>query len=492
MPGLNAGLYIGLSGLQAQQSALNVVGHNIANVNTPGYTRQRATLSSNLPLIQGQVYFGTGVSLNTVTGIRDRFLDLQIYQETARLSGASSRYNGLSAVAPVLGDTGDSGIGAQIQALFQGFQELAAQPESGALRTNVLGKAQTMIAGLQTRYRLLEDQRNSADQAVGSLVTEINTLTDQIAQVNQRISTEALQGSDSDARDQRKELTDRLANLVGINVFEGSKGEYQITLDTGQAVLVSGASSYRLQTAAGGAALDNHLSVQSVMGGATVDVTAGIRDGELGAKLDVRDHILVGFQQQLDRIAAGVSSQVNLLHQTGYAADGITTGTDFFQTGVPNAANGLPPTITAANGYKGMVSILSVNAAVKANPSLLAAAGVAGAPGDNTIANALARLQLSATLVDTNGDGVGDQGFSTAVGSLISDVGTQSQTYKAQSDTQQNLVTALQTQRDRISGVDLDEEATSMMTLQRGYQASARFLSVINQLTDQLVNQFGR
>ena len=84
MPGLNASLYLGLSGLQAQQSALSVVGQNIANVNTPGYTRQRADLSSNLSLTEGQLYFGTGVSLTSVQGIRDRFLDLQIYRETAK------------------------------------------------------------------------------------------------------------------------------------------------------------------------------------------------------------------------------------------------------------------------------------------------------------------------------------------------------------------------------------------------------------------------
>jgi flagellar hook-associated protein 1 FlgK len=493
MPGLNAGLFIGLSGLQAQQSALNVVGHNIANVNTPGYTRQRAELTANQALIEGQMFFGSGVTLNAVQGVRDRFLDLQIYQETARQTGANERYSGVDAVSTILGDTGDTGTAAQIQAFFQGFQELASRPEDNALRTNLVGKANTMITGLQTRYRLLDDQRNSADQSVASLVTEVNTLTDQIAKLNQRITTEAVQGSDNDARDQRKALTDKLAGLVGINVFEGSKGDYQITLDSGAAVLVSGNNAYKLQVTAGGAALDNHYRVESVMGTSVVDVTSGIKSGQLGGKLDLRDNILVGFQRQLDQIAAGVAGKVNLLHRAGFAADGVTTGNDFFQSGVANGANGLPTTITAATFYMGMVNVLAVNAAVSANPSLIAAAGGAGATGNNANANAIAKLQSATGTVDTNGDGVGDSGpYSTSVGSLISDVGTQSQTYKAQTSAQQNLVAALQAQRDRVSGVDLDEEATNMMTLQRGYQASARFISVINQLTDQLVNQFGK
>lgn len=497
MPGLNASLYIGLSGLQAQQSALNVVGHNIANVNTPGYTRQRADLTANKSLIQGQVYFGTGVTLNTIQGIRDRFLDLQIYRETARQTGATDRYAGLDAISNSLGDSGSTGVASQVQAFFQGFQELSARPEDGALRTNVVGKAQSMISALQTRYRLLADQRTSADQAVGSLVEEVNSLTTQIAQLNQQITTEAGGGLDNDARDQRKALTDKLAGLVGINVFEGDKGEYQITLDSGSAVLVSGSNAYKLRTQAG-AGPDGYASVLSEMGGAAVDVTQGIKDGQLGAKLDLRDRILPGFQQQLDQIAAGVAGQVNALHQTGYAADGVTTATagppaydNYFFTG--DAANGgLPTGITAASSYKGMVNALAVASPIAKNPLLIATAGVAGAQGNNAIAKAIANLQASGAVVDTNGDGTGDTGLSTAAGRLVSDVGTQAQNWEAQSTTQQNLVSALQTQRDRISGVDLDEEAANMMTFQRGYQASARFLSVINQLTDQLVNQFGR
>jgi flagellar hook-associated protein 1 FlgK len=477
-----------------------VVGHNIANVNTPGYTRQRANLTSNQGQSEGQVYFGTGVSLTSVQGVRDKFLDLQIYQETARQTGANERLSGLTAVSTTLGDTGTSGLAAQIQNFFQGFQDLASQPESGALRTNLLGQAQTMITGMQAQYRVLTDQRNSDDQAVASLVTEVNALTDQIAQLNQRISTAVPKGSDSDAVDQRKTVTDSLAALVGINVSEGNNGDYQITLDSGSAVLVSGNSSFKLQTTTS-AALDNHLAVQSVMGASVVDVTGSIKNGQLGGKLDLRDNILAGYQRQLDQIAAGVAEQVNTQHKNGFDLSG-NAGVDFFKNGTANYAvsdlplgqiAGLPTSISSLNNYKGMVNALSVNAAIVTQPSLIAAAGATGAPGDNTNANVIAKLQQATATVDTNGDGSGDSGpYSTSVGSLVSDVGTAVQKWGAQNTTQQNLVTALQAQRDSVSGVSLDEEATNMMTLQRGYQASARFISVINQLTDELVNNFGK
>ena len=495
MPGLNASLYLGLSGLQAQQAALNVVGHNIANVNTPGYTRQRADLSAGQSQIEGQIYFGTGVTLSSVQGIRDRFLDLQIYRETAKQTGADERYASVNAIASSLGDTGSTGIAAQVQAFFQGFQDLSTNPEDAALRTSLLGKTQAMITGLQTRYRLLDDQRASADQAIGALVGEVNALTGQIAQLNQRIGTEVTSGANNDARDQRKSLTDKLAGLVGINVVESSKGEYQITLDSGNAVLVTGTSAFDLTAKRSGN--DGYLQVSSNMAGTVVDVNSAIKEGALGAKLDLRDNILVGFQAQLDQLAAGVAKAVNSVHQT--VVGGLTTNYFFQSSTEANGSNGLPVSITASPAlqsgpgwstlFKGMVNLLSVNSDILANPSLITA-GTGLAVGDNTKALAIAQLGSAAGTVEMGGTGIAS--FTGAVAALVTDLGTQTQTYKAQSTAQQNLVSALQSQRDSISGVNLDEEASNMMTLQRGYQASARFISVINQLTDQLVNQFGK
>ena len=198
-------------------------------------------------------------------------------------------------------------------------------------------------------------------------------------------------------------------------------------------------------------------------------------------------------EMQLDQLAAGIQSNVNLLHRTGFALNGATTGLDFFQGGVANGANGLPPAVTAAGFYYGAVNALTVNAAIAGDPSLIAAAGAAGAPGDNANARAMANLQTNTVTVDTNGDGVADSGtFSTVIGMLVNSIGTDTARLQSSSTTQENLLAALENQRQRISGVDLDEEASRLISYQRAYQASARFLSVIDQLTDQLVNQFGR
>ncbi|HJV22221.1 MAG TPA: flagellar hook-associated protein FlgK [Holophagaceae bacterium] len=501
MPGLTSSIYVGLSGLQAHQGALNVIGHNIANVNTPGYARQRVELGTQDTQYFGGFGYGPGVSISAIAGIRDRFLELQTYTEQAKQSGAQGRYEGVQSISAPLADEGSTGLGAQLQKFLQGFQDLAARPEDLSLRQNQVGLAQNFITTLQARYRQLDDARTRADNSVGSAVEQINALTTQIAALNGRIAGEPTPGTDSDARDQRKVLTDKLSNLVGIHVFEGTHGEYEISLDSGAATLVNDNAHYDLSVTRD-PANNNFYRVDANMAGTVVDVTRRIGEGELGANLDLRDNILSGYQQQLDELAAGVASAVNVGlpgppatpgHRAGFALNGVTTGNDFFQAGAANGANGLPVGITAAGNYKGMVFALSVNAAISANPNLIAAAGAAGAPGDNTVAQALGNLQSAGNSVDTNGDGVGDSGpYSQFIGQLVNKVGTQGQGYQVTSDSQLNLVTALQNQRDRVSGVDLDEEATQMLNFQRGYQASARFISVINQLSDQLINDFGR
>jgi flagellar hook-associated protein 1 FlgK len=490
MPSLISSLYLGLTGLNTQQAALNVTGHNIANVNTPGYTRQRVDLGTTDSQLFGGAYFGAGATVTGVSGVRDRFLDLQMVMGQSQQAGSQTRYEGLQAVSSFLGDTSDTGLNTMVQNFFKGFQDLSSNPEDLALRQNVVGQAQSLVTALQSRYKQLDAQRTSANDAIASTVTQVNSLTSQIAALNQRIESAVPPGSDSDAVDQRKQLVDQLSGLIGIQVYEGSRGEYQITLDSGKAVLVGGTTSYNLQVTPD-PAYQNDYRVDVNMAGTAVDVTKGINNGQLGARLDLRDNILPGYQSQLDELAAGLASQVNLLHRTGYDRSGTVTGLDFFQGGVANAANGLPPTISAASNYRGMVYALSVNSAISGNPSLVATGAAANTPGDNTVVRALANLQNAGNVVDTDGDGVGDAGpYSQVVSTLVAKVGSQSQGFKVSSDSQQNLVTALQNQRDRVSGVDLDEEATNMINFQRGYQALARFISVINQLTDQLVNQF--
>lgn len=502
MPGLSYSLNIGLNGLQAAQSALSVVGHNIANVNTPGYTRQRPVLATTPPQLFGGLSYGAGLGVTGIESVRNKFLDLQILQGISVKSGLDLRYQTMEGISPAFDPTGEASLDGMIQQFFKGLHDLTARPEDMALRTNVIGRAQQMITGMKERYGLLTSQRVQADQTVVTLVGEVNGLLDQIAQVNARITSESPTSPDNDARDQRKSLTDKLAELIGVSAYEASDGTYTIMLDSGQATLLVGNQPYHLSTVVN--PLNNNFNdvLVSLGGAATLNVTGRISGGRMGGSLDLRDNLLARYARQLDQLAAGIQANVNQLHRTGFSLNGAVTGLDFFLGGGGNfaASNlplgqvaGLPNSVSSLNNYQGMVNALAVNAAIAANPALVAASGLANTAGDNSVALAMANLHTALNTVDTNGDGLGDSGpFGTTVGILVGDLGTQTSTMRSSSTTQENLLAGLQQQRNSTSGVDLDEEATNLLSYQRAYQASARFLSVIDQLTDQLVNQFGR
>lgn len=500
MAGLNASMNIGLTGLQASQTALDVIGHNIANVNTPGYSRQAVTLSSAPAELVGSLQYGMGVAVTNITSVRNKFLDMQITQSLSNQFGAQARYQGVQAVSSAFQDDGISGLNTQIQNFFAGVQQVAARPEDGAMRTNLVGTAQSLVTAFKSRYQMVEDQRSNANQQVSGIVEEVNSLTKQIAALNDRIATEPTPGADNDGRDQRKVLADTLAGLVGVQVFEDNKSRLQITLDSGAAVLVSGNTAFTVH--ADMDANKNYQITVSQGGGISGPVVTGqIKGGTLGGEIDLRDKILPGFQDKLDALAAGIAGKVNLVNRAGYGLPGgnPATGVDLFQSGVANGANGLPPGIPGAAGagaYRGMVGFLSVNAAVVADPRLIAAATSdtsTGTVGDNSNAQKMAKLLTDINTVDADGDGTGDSGpYTTMVAGLSNAVGTASQGYNSTATNLENLNSALQQQRNSASAVDMDEEASKMLAYQRGYQAAARFINVISQLTDQLVNGLGK
>ena len=177
-------------------------------------------------------------------------------------------------------------------------------------------------------------------------------------------------------------------------------------------------------------------------------------------------------------------SQFTSVSTTGIA---LFTGGNGASTGI-NPASGLAFVVAGSPNYKGMINALQINPAVSANTNLIAASSVAGVAGNNTNVLKLAALQTSLTAVDTQGNGTFSTGpFSTVVSGLINAVGTQAQGYNTTATNQQNLTTALQTQKSSQSGVSLDEEAASLLAYQQGYQASAQFVSTISKLTQQLM-----
>jgi flagellar hook-associated protein 1 FlgK len=470
--------------------------------------------------------FGLGVNAKQIQAIRDHFLDMQLTQTITRQAGTQTRYEGVENVAALFMENGESGFGIELQRFFQAFEELAARPEDDAVRTNVVTRAQTWITGMKSRYSMIEDKRAEANKSVGSISVEVNTLAAQIARLNKEIACEYPKGSDNNSRNQRQALVDQLAGLVGIQCYEDSLGRMTITVENGIPI-VSGDRAFVMHTS--GVDAEGMYTVEIEVGnpyeappgsgiwfpGEKIDVTKDIKSGKMGGCLDLRDNILPEYMHNLDQLAAGVVAEVNKLHYTGA---GLGPGTDMIYFFVNNTdyANGAQLEINAATGlpidnglsvaidinhnYGGMVNNLNVNKIIEDNPRYVASASVNGEPGNNEIARKLAALQTTDNTVlvpvfDSAGlliSTISKGPYSKFISSVANTVGNQALKLKASSNTDENIRVALEIQRDRLSAVDMDEEATNLMTFQRSYQACSRFINVINQLTDQLINNFGR
>lgn len=501
MANLTTSLGIGLSGLQAAQQSMSVIGHNIANINTPGYSQQSTVQTTNPSQEFGNLQFGTGVNVTSVQALRDQFLNLQLTQSICSQSGAETRSNALQAVSSVFTDDGTTGLNSQIQDFFASFQTLSANPTDASLQQNVVGKAQSLLTELQSASSTLTSETDTINQQIGSTVPEINTLTSQIAVLNGQISQQINPSNANDAIDQRQQLTDQLAKLVGIQVSTDSHNNYQITLDSGAATLVGGQTAYQMTTAMD-STNNNYLKVFVQSGGTSTDVTDKITGGTLGANMDLRDSVLPGYATKLDQIAGSLANQVNKVNMNGYGTDAAaTTKTPFFTGGgidtsnppdanfgyVNLADNTLPASAANPPNYKGIVNSLIVNPVIVATPSKIATSGT-GVSGNNDNALKLADLQKGTATVDTDGDGTPDSGpFSTVVTGLINKVGTDAQKFNTVATNQENLTTALQTQKTSVSGVDMDTAAAQLLAFQQGYQAAAHFISTISQLTTQLM-----
>ena len=451
--------------LDAAQQGLDIVSNNVANASTPGYSRQVANWQENDSVQIGSQRFGQGATQTGATSVRDRVLIERLDQQQQLASASGTRLSSLSTVQSLF--TPDSGttsgkagdIGSDLTSLFSSFSSLEADPTSSALRESVLSSASTLAGDLSGAANSLDSQRLSIDQEAAGISSQVNALTTSIAQLNQQIQTTSPTADAGVLEDQRQEDIGSLSKLVGINQITMEKNGIAITTTSGQ-LLVAGDTSYQIS---------NGLvdGVTHFFQG-TTDITAGLTTGggELGGYLTARDQDIPSVVSSLDQLAYSVSTKVNAINNTGTNLSG-TTGT----ASNPNYLFSEPSSVTGA------ASAMSV---VMTDPSLIAAAGANMATGDNSNAVTIAALGSQKIVNDQTPSSF----FSTLVatlGSTVSEVTTE--------NTAQNAsVTQLQSQNNSLSGVNLNDEASSMTTLERSYQAASQVFTMFNTVMASALN----
>ena len=462
------GLDMALRALQAQQTGIDVTNHNVANANTSGYSRQNvvhattepfAAPGMNRPATAGQL--GTGVITKDIQRARDGFLDTQWRAEAGSLAHAANRQDALEQVEVVLDEPQGVGLNALFNEYYRVWNELSNDPgaDSMPVRTTVVQQALSMTGAFNRIAEQLVSIRTGLDSQIQTDVDEINTITNQIFEINSSVVQAEITGqSANDFRDRRDVLMDRLSELVGVSSTENADGS--IVVSMGGQVLVNGTTAKTNLTVVPNAGNSNYVDVQ--YGG----VAATIGNSGIAGRIAARDTLVPKYQTQLNTIASNLVTATNALHTTGFDASG-NPGVPFF-TGTD-------------------AGTITVNAAIQGDPSLVAASNTAGAEGNNEIALAIMRLQTSMVPPLP----AGTPNSTTAYSSLVAELGTDNRTARNDMDTQHALGDLLQRRRESLSGVSLDEEAVNLIRYQRAYEAAARVMTTYDEMLDKLINGTG-
>lgn len=473
------GLHLASKALSAHQRAMEMTGHNIANVNTEGYSRQIADYTASTPLppiFSGRtaLQLGSGVEISQIRRARNQFLDGQVRLQSWIQGRWQIQKDILSQVEGIVNEPSDTSLSTTLNNFLNSWQELTTNPESLAIRSSVREKARTMTIAFGDTARQLARIQTDLNESVKNTITEINSFAKQIAELNSKINeVTALNGNPNDLMDKRDLLIEKMAKLVDVQVI-GGKGNQANIFIYGKAIVREDSYTEIITEAeAVSSALDDITKLVSVKW--DDDLTdVGLSDGKLQGILNSRDTILVKYASNLDTLVATLVEEFNLQHQAGYGLDG-DTGIDFFEPSGLNAIN------------------FSISSEVDLNLRVIAAAGddptsVSAGPGDSANALLIAQLRYGATHNDASVNGSTYEDF---YGSVIAALGVESAEAIRIDENQTFLLTQMDERRLAESGVSLDEEMANMIMYQRAYEAAARVVTAVDEMLDTIINRMG-
>lgn len=559
--GLAAALNTGKTSLFANQKAIEITGNNIANVNTEGYSRQKAVYSDFPSLKFGDYFVGQGVKITDITREYDVFVNEQLLDKSQLLGAEDAKATPLAELERVF-SVGEENLATEIDRFFDSWQELSANPSGQVERDIVIQRGELLSSSFNTVARDLDNARSNINATILSEVDGVNLKLSQIADLNNRIQTIETSGVSANSfRDQRDMLLQEVTYTLGVQSYEEPTGAVNVQLPGGLPLVQNG-SALKLEAISKGDDLALTLSI----GESSFNIAGKNLGGKFQGLLELRDEFIPSLKEDLDRTAYALVQEVNTLHEQGVGLDG-STGVAFFNNpgnhtsqafanpGLAGAFSGgeislavdgtdIPVTLSAPGAYsledvrdaindavataqadpnsgvavnEGVVAEISGNNSTgyvlsvtsqKYNDSVLldfsaisgsyeapefgmanisdlmsmsltsakqVAAGNSDAPGDNTNTLSIASLKDKNTVND-------EDTFVSFYGKMAARVGIEAgQNRLSQSGAEDSLV-QLKNLRDGTVGVSLEEEMINLIKYQRGFEASAKLLSTVDEM----------
>src|SRR5438132_45921 len=456
--------------LLASETALGVVGNNVANVNTPGYTRQLPDLESDPSVVSPQgVLVGTGVHVAAVRQVLAPLLEKRLIgAETDRRQQGAVR-DQLTALAGVLNELDQPSLGDAVNGFFDAADGLARNPAGTAERETLLGRARAVADELQRRSTAVAALQRGADDAYVAAATGANDALGRIADLNRAITAAEAGGqSAGDLRDRRRTALTDLAGVIGIQTVETKDGAVTVAAANGAVLVDGGAVVHRIALREQGVGLDGHALHEAGLADATgafIAVPGAFGSGELAALARVRDGELISASSDLDTFASALITEVNRIQTNG--------GTGAVD--LDGGSTALAPLFGGTDAKTITVLLTGPDASRRIGAAL------SSEPGDNQNALALADLRTGAQAA------LGNATFSGYIAGLTGAVGEDAAQARDTAQASQALQQQLQNQRDSFSGVNLNEELTNLLRYQRAFQASAEAINVANQVLDELM-----
>ena len=467
MTGLS-GFNTAVSGLSAAQRAIEVAAQNIANANTPGYSRQQVQFSSVGSTTAAHFYTGGnaailgGVGVDRVVRIRDAFLQNTLVNVSSTKASLDARVSNLSGVEGLLHEPGDDGLQAVVDDFYASWHSLAASPgtNKGAAGGTVLQAANSVVAQLKYVASGIKDRWNNAQGELSTSIVELNQATKDLAGVNQKIMEGTVaERPINELLDRRDDLVRKIGDLAGGRATINENNTAQVLV--GNVTVVYGSRSLPITLGGGhslGEATADPPDPPQLMSG---DVPAPLTGGKMAGLLASLGDDIPRLATQVDGVATTLRDAVNAIHAQGYADDG-STGNDFF-AGTSASDLSVVPTTTD-------------QLAVASGPDVV----------DGTNAEAIADLALDDKAEEALG---GRPGPSVLLRAMAADIGTKLQGLQRAADVQDSVFASADAAVQSDSGVSIDEEMTSLLQYQRSYEASARVITAVDELLDTLINR---
>lgn len=453
--GLFSALDVAVSGMFVSGLQTQVINHNIANANTPGYSRQFLRIGSQDPLVMTYGSVGRGATSLGVGRAQNRFLQQQVIDQNALLGDYGAMDETLRSVEEVLGGMENDHVRSALNDFFDAWQGLSLDTNSDGAREAVVGATQNLARQFNMIDTALAGIERDTLSTFDDYVTEVNQILNRIGELNGEIVTGSRNGqAPNDLLDQRQQLLDRLSSSVHFTTVDRDDGSVDVLVQGAVVVSRSHVNEIRVQedTDARG------QTIQKAIFGGRNPVTLDIRAGAMSGYQRMANEVIPEIRADMDELAAQIIRRVNALHETGVTEDGV--GVSLF-TGT-----------TAAT--------MAINSAVENNNRLIAS-GADGSPGDNSIAVQIANLGTAV-------GGADDRTIDDMYYTFISKVANKRGRYDALVTGQEAIVESAQSRLDSEKGVNLDEELANLIVYQRSFEANARVVRAVDEMLNTLVN----